>query len=467
MRDKIGNPTVTPSDERAECALLAMIIADNARIEMLADLEAGDFFDPVNRSIFEVAQSLRSEDRPINLVTIKHTMHAYRMGDGRDVVDYIKGIQHDDEVVSVVDLGKTVRDLSVRRQIMVTAQGLTEMAQNYTAPLASIVAEGVRGLDTIGARVRDAKGKTLWSMAEVIDAYAAQISSGEVPDTIASGLADLDAMTGAFRPGEYWLLAGRPSMGKTALALSQALGAARTGRGVLKFSLEMSAMQLAARAASEQSRRVGDSIPYTDAVAHNLSMCRKEALVRNALALRDVPMMIDDQAGLTTTEIEARIRKQKTKNQNLGLVIVDHIGKIKPSAKYSGNRVNEITEISNHLSEIAKNEKICMLVLSQLNRKVEERDNKRPGLSDLRDSGSLEQDADVVMFAFRPAYYLERAKHDAGSSEEDLRIAQLAQQKNILEVSVAKNRNGKTGTVDLYCEMDTNYVASLGGSNGR
>lgn len=453
-------PTVTPHDPQAEATMLALVISDNAQIDRIGELEPADFYEPMNQMLWETALALRGEGRPINLVTLKARQYAMRLGDGRDVVDYLKSVSLAGEIPDAIDLANLLRELATRRKMLAAAQAITEMAQNYATAPTAILAESVRALDDVASRLKPA-GKTVWTLQEAVDKYLEVISSGEVPETISSGLADLDRMTGAFRPGEYWLLAGRPSMGKSTLALSLALGAARAKRSVLKFSLEMTANQLAARAISEAGRHMGFDIPYVEASSGRTDFNDAKKMVTASESMADLRMIIDETSGLTISEIAARVRKTKAANRDLGLVIVDHIGKIKPSGRYRGDRVNEITEISGGLAEIAKSERICVLALSQLNRKVEERDNKRPGLSDLRDSGSLEQDADVVMFAYRPAYYLERNKFDDGSQDEISRMQELDAVKNILEVGVAKNRNGRTGTVQLFIDLATNYICGM------
>lgn len=453
-------PTVTPHDPQAEATMLALVISDNSQIDRIGELEPADFYEPMNQMLWETALALRGEGRPINLVTLKARQYAMRLGDGRDVIDYLKSISLGGEIPDAVDLANLLRELATRRKMLAAAQAITEMAQNYATAPTAILAESVRALDDVASRLKPA-GRTVWTLQEAVEKYLQTISSGEVPETISSGLADLDSMTGAFRPGEYWLLAGRPSMGKSTLALSLALGAARAKRSVLKFSLEMTANQLAARAVSEFGRHMGFDIPYVEASAGRANFQDAQKMVKASVGMADLRMTIDETSGLTLSEIAARVRKTKAANPDLGLVIVDHIGKIRPSGRYRGDRVNEVTEISGGLAEIAKSERICVLALSQLNRKVEERDNKRPSLADLRDSGSLEQDADVVMFAFRPAYYLERNKFDEGSEDEITRLQNLEKVKNVLEVGVAKNRNGRTGTVQLFVDLATNYICGM------
>jgi replicative DNA helicase len=164
-------------------------------------------------------------------------------------------------------------------------------------------------------------------------------------------------------------------------------------------------------------------------------------------------------------EIASRVRAQAQRFERegvkLGLVVIDHLGFIKASDRYRGNRVHEVTEISAGLGQIAKEHDVALIVLSQLNRGTEGRENKRPSLSDLRDSGSLEQDADVVLFCYREAYYLERTKHDPGSQAELKRQTELEATRNTLEVIVAKNRMGPTGIVNLFCDMGCNAVRGL------
>lgn len=465
MLDDMPSFTVSPSDLVAERGLLALIIADNATMDRISDLKSEDFYDPTNQAIFDICRELRAERRPINLVTIKGQAHGVRLGDGQDVAEYLRGISLAGEIPDARDIVQNLRELSTRRALMRIGEALSEMAQNYRAKTNDAVIETVRQLDTIADSSKPA-GKTLWTVAEAVDEFLRSISNGEVPDTISSGVKSLDAVTGGFRPGEYWLLAGRPSMGKSSLAVALALGAGRAERGVMLFSLEMSIRSLAARIVSEAARREKAHVPYSRALAMDITQAQAESLVRHGLAVSTIDMTIEEQAGLTVSEIAARVRKQKEANPNLGLVIVDHIGKITPSSRYSGNRTAEMTEISTKLSEIAKSERVCLLALSQLNRQVESRENKRPGMSDLRDSGSLEQDADVIMFAYRGAYYLERTKED-DPDKEAVRQSMLDELQNKLEVVVAKNRNGQPASVELYVDMAFNYIADLPNQGGH
>lgn len=462
-------PTVAPSNVDLERALLALIVADNSVMGRIGDLSEDDFFDDVNRQIFETARGLFTDGRAINLITLKSNLYALRFADGRDLVSYLKEVSIAGEMPDAESAAKLLRELAMRRRILQAADAMSEMATNYKAPIPAIISESVRALDDIAARTKPA-GRTKWTMQEATDDVLDKLADGEVPEMISTGLSDLDHMTGCLRRGQYGILAGRPSMGKSAFAVCYALGAARKGHGVLFFSLEMSAGQIAARAITEMAYRSDMRVEYASMMQGSVGLETIEGLVRRSRPLRDLPLTIDEEGSLTISEIAIRTRRHAVELQKQGkqldLVIVDHIGKITPSNRYRGNKVQEMGEISHGLFQIGKAERVGVLALSQLNRQVEQRENKRPGLSDLRESGNLEQDADMVLFAFRPAYYLERAREDENTQQEMERIDRLEKCANLLEIGVAKNRNGKTGTCELFCDMGANFVGNKVKANG-
>jgi len=243
------------------------------------------------------------------------------------------------------------------------------------------------------------------------------------------------------------------------------LRTARAGHGVVLFSLEMTQQELAHRAMSDFSHTADRPIPYYLAAKGGLSDDQLRRWGEAAAKYQSIPLTIDDQRGLTVSEIAARVRRHKNRIEadggTLDLVVVDHLGLIRPSGRYAGNKVQEVGEISDGLATLAKDTGVCVLALQQLNRGVESRENKRPGLADLRNSGDLEQDAHVVMFAYRESYYLERSKHDDGSQEEMERQARLQGVRNTGEILVAKNRNGPCDSVFIYCEPACNVVRDL------
>jgi replicative DNA helicase len=279
---------------------------------------------------------------------------------------------------------------------------------------------------------------------------------------IGTGLSDLDAMTGSLRRGDLAYLGGRTSMGKSAIAVCVGLNAAKAGFGVLIFSLEMSNTDWRARVASRAVFSKTQQVPYKRALNREWTRVEHEAFVRAALSQSGLPMWIDERSGLSMLEIMARTRAVRTQFERLdtplGLVIIDHVGKVVPATRYKGNRVNEIGEISQELAHMAKVEDVAVLGLVQLNREVETRTDKRPTMADLRDSGRLEEDAQVVLLAYREAYYLDRQKYPDGSADEIMRLAELKKHANVLEIIVGKARAGIPGTVQLWCDMGSNVV---------
>jgi replicative DNA helicase len=288
---------------------------------------------------------------------------------------------------------------------------------------------------------------------------------------IASGLDDLDRLVGGFQPSDLIILAGRPGMGKTALATNIAFNIADVWRGetapdgsiktvnggiVGFFSLEMSAEQLATRIVAEQT-----AIPSSDIRRGAINEDQFAHIVELASRIQRIPLYIDQTGGLSIAQLAARARRLK-RQRGLDLLVVDYIQLLQSSGKRSGeSRVQEVTEITNNLKALAKELNVPILALSQLSRQVEQREDKRPQLSDLRESGSIEQDADVVMFIFREEYYLKNKKPKEGTEEFYKWIAEMDQLSGRAEVIIGKQRHGPTGTVDLHFEDTVTRFSNL------
>lgn len=449
----------TPHDLKLEQALLATILADNAAIDRISRLEPDHFFDAVHREVFAAARDLRRERRPINLVTLGGLMGGDPLGKG-GVLESLKDYSFAGTMPEPQDIADSLMDLAGRREVQATGEWLASSVWNYRTTRAEIVETAMRELDTVLAKSRAARRST-WDAADMLDDMMRVVQSDDRANRITTGLSDLDKVTGGWRRGEFAILAGRPSMGKSAIAVCAATNAAKGGHGVLIFSLEMTAFQWAARMASEAAYSRDAQVPYAAALKHQLNDRDLERFARAAVLRRGLPLILDEQSGLSSVDIAARTRKAaqefERRDIRLGLVVVDHLGKVRPSPHYRGNRVHEMGEISNSMAHLAKSEGVAVLALHQLNRGVEGRENKRPGLADLRDSGNIEQDADAVMFAYRPAYYLERTKEEDQAAER-LREQQLEETRHDLEISIAKQRNGPTCTVELFCDMASNVV---------
>lgn len=454
-----------PQDIDLEQIILGSILINNAALDRFSDLVPDDFAEPYNAALFEAMREQWQTSRSVNVVTLRGIL-----ADLPDLTREVTPAEYVRRLLSVGDtrnleaLGQTLRDWSARRRLCQLAGDLDASARHPAQNVRQAASIAVQALDDVLSYSRTGKSSraTLGdAMREMVDSLEADA----IQETIPTGIDSLDRMIGGWHRQQFAILAGRPSMGKTAIATSAIWRTAKAGHGVLVFSMEMPKRALAARVLSDLSWSPDDRIPYSDAMARLLNERQRAVWGRMAAVYETLPLVIDDQRGLTMAEIAARTRAEAQRyernGQRLGLVVVDHLGLVKPSGRYAGNKVNEVGEVSDSLATLAKDQDVAVLALHQLNRGTEARENKRPGLADLRNSGDLEQDADVVCFAYREAYYLERAQCDAGSPEEMQRQTELRQRQNTLEILVAKNRNGATSTVNCFCDMACNVVRDI------
>ncbi|ORE87718.1 DnaB-like helicase C-terminal domain-containing protein [Aurantimonas sp. 22II-16-19i] len=273
---------------------------------------------------------------------------------------------------------------------------------------------------------------------------------------ISWGLADVDKDTGGMQRRDLILMGARPSMGKTSAMTSIALSSARKGHGIGILSLEMDSAKLTARALSDLSLPTHQPIEYVDIIRGSLDEAQYLHVEKLNGQLKSLPIEIDE-SPVNTFDIRMKIegmleRFEKRGWPRLECLMLDHLGFVQPGAAYRGNRNNEIGEITRALKDYAKEYDIAFLLLSQLSRLVTTRENKRPQLSDLRDSGNIEQDADVVIFLHREAYYLERCE-ETDADKDIARLDRLEQERHRLEFIIAKQRNGPVRTINLWCDM--------------
>jgi replicative DNA helicase len=308
------------------------------------------------------------------------------------------------------------------------------------------------------------------ALTHAIDMAAAAYRRDGKLSGMATGLTDLDRQMGGLQPSDLVIIAGRPGMGKTALATNIAFNIARTYQGekqpdgVIKtlnggivgfFSLEMSAEQLATRIIAEQSGIPSYKIRRGD--------IREDDFVRITEVSREMatmPLYIDQTGGISIAQLAARARRLK-RQRGLDVLVVDYLQLLSGSTKKSDNRVQELTEITTGLKALAKELAVPIVALSQLSRQVEQRDDKRPQLSDLRESGSIEQDADVVLFVFREEYYLKNKEPKMGSEEHFKWQAEMEHAHGRAEVIIGKQRHGPTGTVPLAFQADVTRFSNL------
>lgn len=451
-----------PHDIEAEQTILGTILLRNDAMDQISLLPE-HFYDPVHQNLFAGMAWQWQESKCINVMTLRSTLKTFEINDEVSSTDYLDRLQWMADPSNGHRLAGLLREYASRRWLIQVARNVEATAPHASNDIKQIAANILEDVSSI--LVDAGEKKTSCSIGQAAAEFFDSIENDTSSARIHSGLHSIDAVTGGWRRKQYAIIAGRPSMGKTCIATSAMLRTARKGVGVMYFSLEMARNELVARCLSDFSWSPERNVPYNRASSGQISGMEK-ALLQTAWAhIETMPLVIDDQRGLTVHEIMARARRQAQTWANegisLGLVIIDHLGLVKASDRYSGNKVHEVGEISDGLATMAKELNVAVVALHQLNRGTEQRENKRPTLADLRDSGNLEQDADVVCLAYRAAYYLERVKFDDHTQQEIDRLAELDNLRPKLELMIAKNRNGPTSSVELFCDMACNVVRDL------
>ena len=457
-----GSPgfRVMPHNMEAEQGLLGALLVDNRAMEKIGDfLRAEHFFLPAHRRIFDAIQKMIERGQSASPVTLKVYFEKDAELAGVGGAEYLAELAA--SVITVInteDYGRSIYDLHLRRELIALGEEMVLSAFEH-----SIDADANTAIEATEARLfalaetGQVKGGFISLRDSVLTAIQiaerAYKTEGHVTG-VTTGLRDLDGKLGGLHKSDLLILAARPSMGKTALAVNIAWAAAqryaetggKEGGRVGFFSLEMSADQLATRILADQADVSGDAIRKGDLNA--------ESFGRFAAAsqrMSQVPLYIDDTPALTIGAVRTRARRLK-RQHGLELLVVDYLQLLQGSGtrQSEGNRVLEISEITRGLKAIAKELEIPVIALSQLSRAVEQREDKRPQLSDLRESGSIEQDADCVMFIYREEYYLSRLMPDMDNHEKFQEWQQkMDRSMNIAEVIVAKQRHGPIGPVRL------------------
>jgi replicative DNA helicase len=452
-----------PYDVEVEQALLGAIIVDNQALERVgAILKAEDFYDPLHQRIFEVM--LTSSERG-GMILTPLTLHAAMKADpGLLEVGghaYLAGlVQAAPALPNVRDLGRILHDLAVRRSLIRIGEDIVNTA--YEAPHDKPPKDQIEEAEKALYRVSESSkyGAGPIDFAEALHrtvelAEKAQARGGRISGLI-TGFSDIDSLLGGLQPSDLIIVAGRPGMGKSSLATNMAFHSARAyvqdkeagaevprGAPVLLFSLEMAAQQLSARILSEQTE-----IDMWKIRNGKFSEQEWEKFVLAMQDLSTLPLYIDDTGGISMAQIAARSRRMK-REKNIGCIMIDHIQLVAGSGRPE-NRVQEITEISKALKVLAKDLDVPVIALSQLSRGVDSRDDKRPVLSDLRESGSIEQDADVVMFIYREEYYLKSREPDPSSPDHGKWLEKCERAHRRAEILVEKHRHGATNKIELF-----------------
>jgi replicative DNA helicase len=463
---------------QAEQALLGGILIHNAAYGIaLKYVEAAHFFEPLHQKIFEVCGQLIDAGKVADPIILRTFLPADLVAEDVTIQQYMARLAANAiGVVGAADYARNIRDLADRRTLAQIAYGL--MPADASPPV-SLATEAITALDTIVAASADTGSPALdmrQAMARAVDATAnAYQNDGHIVG-ITTTLRDLDTKTSGMSRGDLVVLAGRPGMGKSAVALTMLrrqasprfLGSGKIEQGYrcLLVSLEMSDVPMSHRMISDAIYdEPGENLPYVHLRSGRYHEKMFHVIRDVAEKLAELPIRIEQQPGLTVSQIASRARQMKRKG-GLDVLVVDHLDLIKPSGRYVGNKVYELGEITAALKALAKELDIVVILLAQLSRDVEKRDNKRPQLSDLRSSGSIEQDADTVIFLYRHAYYLANNEPAPGTPEYLTWQNDMAGCHNKLEAIVAKQRMGPTGSIELFCDIGNNAIRDISNDYG-
>ncbi|WP_417684091.1 replicative DNA helicase [Roseibium sp.] len=458
---------LAPHNAEAERQLLGAILVNNETFYRVSDfLEPHHFFVPPHQDIYEKVGQLIRAGKTASPITLKTFYPADTKIADLSATQFLLRLAADAaSIINAEDYGRTIYDLALRRNLIRIGEDMVNIA--FDAPIdvppTQQIDDAERRLFELAETGKREGGFVTFgdALTQTIEMAHSAFNREGALSGISTGLRDLDSLMGGLQHSDLIVLAGRPAMGKTSLAtniaynIAQAYQAEEQPDGTIKtvnggvvgfFSLEMSAEQLATRIISEQAEISSSKIRRGD-----ISEAEFEKLAACAQTMQTVPLHVDQTGGISIASLVAKARRLK-RQRGLDLLVVDYIQLLSGSAKNSGNRVQEITEITTGLKALAKELHVPIIALSQLSRQVESRDDKRPMMSDLRESGSIEQDADVILFVYRDEYYIGKTEPEEGTPEHEVWKDKLERAKGKAEVIIAKQRHGPTGTVNLHFE---------------
>ena len=431
---------IMPNNLEAEQSVLgSMFLSKSACERALEALTKDAFYSEANGNIFACLRELIENGKPIDITTVTAAL------DKQKLLKQVGDVEYLTEIVNIVPTAanveeyiKIVLEKATLRRLIDEATKIVNDGYNSTDDLNDILDNAERKILNV---VKTRKGTEFKSITDVLYKTQSDIeklsqNKGEVTG-IATGFRDIDKLTSGFHANELIIIAARPAMGKTAIALNMAINMANSSKkAIALFNMEMGAEQLAMRMIASVGQ-INQGKVRTGRLEHNDWRRVNEAISR----LADTKIFIDDTPGMTIGEIRAKCRRLASEQTGLGAIIIDYLQLISGGSKYAGNRQQEVAEISRALKTLAMELEVPVIALAQLSRSVESRDDKRPLLSDLRESGSIEQDADIVAFLYREDYYTKEISIDEYTSKS--------------EFIIAKHRNGPTATIDLIFKRDT------------
>lgn len=437
-----GGGKVPPQNINAERSLLGSILIDDEVIVDVADkISSTDFYEPGHQLIYEAMVRLYQKHSPVDILTLSNELKSTKRIDDVGGLEYLSDLtNYVPSAAHAIEYASIVREASIRRNLTKAGERITNLAFKTDQDVQQVLSLAEASLYAVNQESQQTEMQSMESLLS--DAFEKMTYLHQNKDKlrgVQTGFKDLDKMTAGLQKSDLIILAARPAMGKSTLAQNIAFNVAmREKKTVLFFSLEMSNAQVVDRMISEASGVDSWNIRTGNLTQEDFSK------ISDAMGeMSEAPIKFVDKPGLTVLEMKVLAQREAHKG-NLGLIIVDYLQLMSGSKSYGDNRVQEISEISRGLKLIARELDVPVIALSQLSRSVEQRPDKRPMLSDLRESGSIEQDADIVMFVYREDYY-----------NPD------TERKHITDLIIGKHRNGPVGTVELYFHPERLKFMSL------
>lgn len=441
-----------PQSKEAEKAVLGSAFLSKTALQKICDeLSPEHFYSEANAKIFETLQELNDEDKPIDITIVTNKLSEKKILSQVGNVEYLSEIIDSVPSASNVEYYiNIVKEKMIGRKIIETATDIANDAYASEDSIYDVLENAEMKMLRIGNMRKTSEFQRIQDVAyraqENLEKLAEQ---GSEITGLATGFSEFDKLTAGLQPSQFIIIAARPAMGKTAFALNLATYAAtHSNKSVAIFNLEMSAEQLANRILQSLGQIDGSKM-HTGRLEHNDWKRLNEAISQ----LSDTNLFLDDTPGITIGEIRSKCRRLANSDKGLGLVVIDYLQLITGPSKSAGNRQQEVSDISRNLKTMALELGIPVIALAQLSRAVEQREDKRPIMSDLRESGSIEQDADIVSFLYRDDYYNKEARRDDNAS--------------ISEFIIGKNRSGPTTTVELLFKKDTSTFVNFQRESGE
>jgi replicative DNA helicase len=465
--DQLAVARTPPSNTEAEQALLGSLLINNVVYEKIGEITVAEhFYDPVHGRIYQAISTLINRGQIADPKTLRGLFESdpalAPLGGAQYLADLAASVI---TIINAEDYAQLIRDLYLRRQLITLGEDVVNSAYNH-----NLDKPATQQIESTEQRLFELakSGELDRGFVKLDRSLVASIRMAEEAfrrdshvTGVTTGLRDLDRKLGGMQRSDLVILAGRPSMGKTALATNICFNAAKRfyesagkeGAGVAFFSLEMSSEQLATRLLGDQSSVPSDKIRRGEIKTDDFAK-----FVEASKTLAQVPLYIDDTPGLSVAAVRTRARRLKRMVPHIGMIVIDYLQLLRGTSRRDENRVQEVSEITRGLKALAKELDVPIIALSQLSRAVEAREDKKPQLADLRESGSIEQDADVVMFVYREEYYHMRSEPTRRQDEPEEKYNTRHQRwqergeeiRNIAEVLIAKQRHGPIGTVELH-----------------